>query len=53
MFARVAVVFPLKLRFGFIKVRHRGLAKNLHRLCTSFGLIDLLASQRFPVTPKQ
>lgn len=44
--SRVEHVFaPLKQRFGFVKVRYRGLAKNLHRLYTSFALINLITAQ--------
>jgi IS5 family transposase len=31
----------LKRIFGFDKVRYRGLAKNHHRLCACFALINL------------
>ncbi len=31
----------LKRIFGFDKVRYRGLAKNHHRLCTCFALVNL------------
>ena len=45
--SRVEHVFaPLKQRFGFVKVRYRGLAKNLHRLYTSFALINLITAQK-------
>jgi IS5 family transposase len=45
--SRVEHVFaPLKQRFGFAKVRYRGLAKNLHRLYTSFALINLINAQK-------
>jgi transposase, IS5 family len=45
--SRVEHIFaPLKLRFGFVKVRYRGLAKNLHRLYTSFALINLITAQK-------
>lgn len=36
----------LKLRFGFVKVRYRGLAKNLHRLYVSFALVNLVTAQK-------
>lgn len=36
----------LKLRFGFVKVRYRGLAKNLHRLYVSFALVNLVPAQK-------
>jgi IS5 family transposase len=52
--SRVEHVFaPLKLRFGFVKVRYRGLAKNLHRLYTSFALINLITAQKLLATPGQ
>ena len=45
--SRVEHVFaPLKQRFGFSKVRYRGLTKNLHRLYTSFALINLITAQK-------
>jgi transposase, IS5 family len=45
--SRVEHVFaPLKQRFGFVKVRYRGLAKNLNRLYTSFALINLITAQK-------
>jgi IS5 family transposase len=31
----------LKRTFGFDKVRYRGLAKNHHRLCACFALVNL------------
>jgi IS5 family transposase len=52
--SRVEHVFaPLKQRFGFVKVRYRGLAKNLQRLYTSFALINLITAQRLLATPGQ
>lgn len=40
--AKVEPVFRiLKRVFGFDKVRSRGIAKNHHRLCTNFALINL------------
>ena len=40
--AKVEHVFRiLKRVFGFDKVRYRGIAKNHHRLCTNFALINL------------
>ncbi len=45
--SRVEHVFGvLKLRFGFVKVRYRGLAKNLHRLYVSFALANLVTAQK-------
>lgn len=53
--SRVEHVFALmKLKFGFTKVRYRGLAKNLNRLLTTCALINLLtASKILLVTPEQ
>jgi hypothetical protein len=31
----------LKRVFGFDKVRYRGIAKNHHRLCANFALVNL------------
>jgi IS5 family transposase len=46
--ARVEHVFGLlKLRFGFAKVRYRGLAKNLNRLQVGFALVNLLTAQKY------
>ena len=40
--ARVEHVFRvLKRQFGFDRVRYRGLAKNHHRLCACFALVNL------------
>ncbi len=40
--ARVEHPFRILTRvFGFDKVRYRGLAKNHHRLCANFALINL------------
>jgi IS5 family transposase len=40
--SRVEHVFGvLKLKFGFTKVRYRGLAKNANRLFTAFALVNL------------
>lgn len=40
----------LKLRFGFAKVRYRGLAKNLNRLPVSFALVNLVTAQKHLAT---
>lgn len=46
--SRVEHVFGvLKLRFGFVKVRYRGLAKNLHRLQVGFALVNLVTAQKY------
>ena len=52
--SRVEHLFaPLQQRFGFVKVRYRGLAKNLHRLYTSFALIHLITAQKLMAVPGQ
>ena len=52
--SRVEHVFAvMKLRFGFTKVRYRGLAKNLHRIETTCALINLYtASKRWTPVPQ-
>jgi len=45
--AKVEHVFRILRRvFGFDKVRYRGIAKNHHRLCTNFALINLYLSRK-------
>src|SRR6201981_397163 len=45
--ARVEHVFQvLKLKFGFVKVRYRGLKKNAHRLFVTCALVNLFVSRR-------
>jgi IS5 family transposase len=45
--AKVEHVFAvIKLRFGFTKVRYRGLAKNRHRLLVTAALVNLLMARR-------
>jgi len=45
--SRVEHVFQvLKLRFGFMKVRYRGLAKNTNRLFASCALVNLVTAQK-------
>lgn len=52
--SRVEHVFGiLKLRFGFSKVRYRGLAKNLHRLQVSFALVNLVTAQKHLAAGRQ
>lgn len=52
--SRVEHVFKtLKLNFGFVKVRYRGVAKNLHRLQVSFALVNLVTAQKFLATSGQ
>lgn len=44
--SRVEHVFAtMKLQFGFVKVRFRGLAKNLNRLMTTCALINLCTAR--------
>ena len=38
----------LKRIFGFDKVRYRGLAKNNHRLCANFALVNLYMHRKRP-----
>ena len=46
--SRVEHVFAtMKLQFGFVKVRFRGLAKNLHRLQTTCALINLCTARTY------
>ena len=42
----------MKLKFGFVKVRYRGLKKNAHRLFVTCALVNLFVSRRklLPVT---
>jgi len=45
--ARVEHVFQvMKLKFGFAKVRYRGLKKNAHRLFVTCALVNLFMSRR-------
>jgi IS5 family transposase len=45
--ARVEHVFALmKLKFGFSKVRYRGIAKNLQRLLATCALINLVTARK-------
>jgi transposase, IS5 family len=45
--ARVEHVFQvMKLQFGFVKVRYRGLKKNAHRLFVTCALVNLFMSRR-------
>ena len=45
--ARVEHVFQvMKLKFGFVKVRYRGLKKNAHRLFVTCALVNLFVSRR-------
>lgn len=38
----------LKHLFGVDKVRYRGIAKNHHRLCADFGLLNLYLHRKRP-----
>ncbi len=45
--ARVKHVFAvMKLRFGFTKVRYRGIEKNAHRLNVTAALINLFMARK-------
>jgi IS5 family transposase len=36
----------MKLKFGFVKVRYRGLKKNAHRLFVTCALVNLFMSRK-------
>jgi IS5 family transposase len=36
----------MKLQFGFVKLRYRGLKKNAHRLFVTCALVNLFLSRR-------
>jgi IS5 family transposase len=40
------VFHVLKCRFGFTKVRYRGLAKNANHLFAALGLVNLVMAKR-------
>lgn len=45
--AKVEHVFQvMKLKFGFVKVRYRGLKKNAHRLFVTCALVNLFVNRR-------
>jgi transposase, IS5 family len=45
--SKVEHVFQvMKLQFGFVKLRYRGLKKNAHRLFVSCALVNLFLSRR-------
>jgi transposase, IS5 family len=45
--AKVEHVFQvMKLKFGFVKVRYRGLTKNAHRLFVTCALVNLFVSRK-------
>src|SRR5438094_6594854 len=45
--AKVENVFQvMKLKFGFVKVRYRGLKKNAHRLFVTCALVNLFVSRK-------
>jgi IS5 family transposase len=51
--AKVEHVFRiLKRVFGFDKVRYRGIAKNHHRLCANFALVNLYLHRKRPPKPQ-
>jgi IS5 family transposase len=41
----------LKLKFGFVKVRYRGMAKNANRLFTAFALVNLFMVRKRRLSP--
>ncbi|MGA9391617.1 MAG: transposase family protein [Candidatus Sulfotelmatobacter sp.] len=45
--SKVEHVFQvMKLKFGFVKVRYRGLKKNAHQLFVICGLVNLFLSRK-------
>jgi IS5 family transposase len=40
----------LKRVFGFDKVRYRGIAKNHHRMCANFALVNLYLQRKHLAT---
>jgi len=40
------VLQAMKLKFGFVKVRYRGLKKNGHRLFVTCALVNLFVSRK-------
>jgi transposase, IS5 family len=36
----------MKLKFGFVKVRYRGLKKNANRLITTCALVNLFVARK-------
>jgi IS5 family transposase len=47
VWAKVKHEFPgMKLKFGFVKVRYRGLKKNAHRLFVACALLNLFVSRK-------
>jgi IS5 family transposase len=36
--------------FGFVKVRYRGIAKNHHRMCACFALVNLYLHRKHLAT---
>jgi len=45
-FVGIASFHVMKLKFGFVKVRYRGLKKNAHRLFVTCALVNLFVSRR-------
>ena len=41
----------MKLKFGFVKVRYRGLKKNAHRLFVTCALVNLFVSRKKLLLP--
>ena len=49
--AKVEHVFRIWKRvFGFVKVRYRGIAKNHHRMCACFALVNLYLHRKHLAT---
>ncbi len=47
MRSKVEHVFQvMKLKFGFVKLRYRGLKKNAHQLFVICGLVNLFLSRK-------
>jgi transposase, IS5 family len=45
--AKLEHVFQvMKLKFGFVKVRYRGLKKNVHSLFVTCALVNLFVSRK-------
>jgi len=49
--SKVEHVFQvMKLKFGFVKLRYRGLKKNAHQLFVICGLVNLFLSRQKRLT---
>ena len=48
--SKVEHVFAvMKLKFGFVKVRYRGIAKNANRLFATCALVNLFLARKKPL----